>query len=378
MPQPPVTREQWEAARAALEAAGGSKSAAARAIGVPETTFRRHLERGDALYGEKPGGGYAIPPGYVVKGESILLDEAGQVRARWVKTREGAAGRGLVEALRDAFADYEGGAPFIPAPAEAEDDLLTVYPIPDLHLGMHAWGRETGDSYDVQLATGLATRAVGSLVSQSRPSKRAVLLGLGDYFHMNDHKMVTPTSGHLLDSDGRWPKVFAAGAKLATAMVDILARKHAEVEIVMLPGNHDPDAAVCLTVALALFYGGNPRVTVHQEPGLHWYRRHGKVLLGATHGHTMKPEKMAMMLASDRPEDWGQTRFRHLFFGHVHHESAKEVGPVRVESFSTPAARDAYAHGSGYRSGRALNAITFHAEHGEISRHRVNILGSMA
>jgi hypothetical protein len=57
------------------------------------------------------------------------------------------------------------------------------------------------------------------------------------------------------------------------------------------------------------------------------------VLLGATHGHTMKPDRMAMMLADDRAKDWGEADHRHFFFGHVHHESAREVAGVRVESF---------------------------------------------
>jgi hypothetical protein len=87
----------------------------------------------------------------------------------------------------------------------------------------------------------------------------------------------------------------------------------------------------------------------------------------------MKPERMAMVLATDRAKDWGETEYRHMFFGHVHHERAIEVGTVRIESFSTPAAKDAWTAAGGYRSGRAMSAITFHKDRGEIGRHRVNI-----
>ena len=65
-----------------------------------------------------------------------------------------------------------------------------------------------------------------------------------------------------------------------------------------------------------------------------------------------------------------------LLFERFHHKTAKEVGPVRVESFQTSAARDVYAQYRGYRSGRSLSAITFDAVHGEIGRHRVNITRS--
>jgi Calcineurin-like phosphoesterase len=402
--------DELRAAVAALDEAGSYRKAAA-ALGLPASTLQARVKRaairglvgGPAIpaigqppagfaithnaaaydasgnllrqwVGSRPDSGeeYAIPAGQVLKEESALVDAEGRIRVKWIKTKAGAKD-GLSDALRATFAEYDGAAPVVPSPTDADDDLLTVYPIPDLHFGMMSWGRETGQSYDIKIATEMALRSVANLIEQSKPSKRAVILGLGDYFHANDSKSVTPGHGHLLDVDGRWPKVYAAGARLATSIVDLAARKHQEVEVVFLPGNHDPDAAMSLTVALALFYSNTPRISIHQDPGIAWYCRHGKVLLGATHGHTMKPDKMAMMLATDRAEDWGQTSFRHMFFGHIHHETASEVGPVRVESFSSPAARDAFNAAGGYRSSRAMNALTFHRERGEVGRHRVNI-----
>lgn len=326
----------------------------------------------ESSQGNADADGYEVPAGHVVKGESTLLDANGNVIAQWIKTREG-AGAGLIEALRETFAEYDGKAPAIAVPTDTDDDTITVYPLPDLHLGMYAWGRETGAPYDLKIAIDIATDAVATLVAQSKPSKRAIILGLGDYFHANDAKNATPGSGHALDVDGRWPKVFAAGAKLATTIVDIVARKHADVEVVFLPGNHDPDAAMSLTVALSLFYSNTPHIHIHDGPGIAWFRRFGSVLLGATHGHTMKPDRMAMMMAADRAEDWGKTKHRHMMFGHIHHASVLEVGPVLVESFQSPAAKDGWNAASGYRASRAMHAITYHRENGEIGRHRVNI-----
>lgn len=320
------------------------------------------------------GGIYDIPVGHVVKGESALVDPEGRVLARWIKTKEG-AGEDLLEALREAFEDYSGAAPNINTPTHADSDTLTLYPLPDLHFGMYAWHRETGDDYDVPRAVQIATESITSLVTQSRSSKDAILLVLGDYFHANDQKGVTPAHQHRLDVDTRWSKVFRAGADLIVKLVDIIARKHENVEVVFLPGNHDPDASMCLAVAIGMFFANTPRINVSDEPGIAWYRRFGKVLLGATHGHTVKsPERMAMMLASDRAKDWGETTYRHFYSGHIHHTESKEVGPVQWESFSSPAGRDAYNAAAGFRSGRALSAITFHKERGEIGRHRVNIL----
>lgn len=323
---------------------------------------------------QSPGEVFEIPAGHVVKGESVLLDQSGRVTQRWVKTREG-AGEGLIEGLKAAFAEYEGKAPAIPEPDAADDDLLTEYPVPDLHLGAYSWGKETGENYDTDIAVDVATRSIQTLVAQSRPSTHAVLIFMGDYTHANDEKAVTPASGHRLDTDGRWHRVYAAAAKLAVSMVDIVARKHRFVSVRVLRGNHDPDAAVCLAVALSLFYSGTARITIEEDPSISWYRRFGRCLLGATHGHTQKPEAMAMSMAVDRAADWGETVHRHIAFGHIHHVTAKEIMGVRVESFQAMAARDAYNAEHGYRAGRSMSALTWHRDMGEIGRHRVNISG---
>jgi hypothetical protein len=416
----PLADELADEAHAAWLEHDRSRQGAAGALGLPLTTFEHRLKvallrrRGPAVTGQVGGppippvarppdgfvvrrnsgeydesgklrrqwvetgqgttDGYEVPPGHTVKGESTLLDANENVLVRWVKTRETGAGETLLAQLAAAFQEYAGAAPPVMVPGElGSDDLLTVYPLPDLHLGMHAWGRETGADWDLKIAVDTAMRSVTELAGRAPPSKRAVLLGLGDYFHANDGRGVTPASGNRLDVDSRWAKVFGIGARLAVGMVDVLARHHEEVEVVFLRGNHDPDAAMSLTVALSLFYSNTPRISVYDDPRIAWYRRFGTCLLGATHGHTMDPARMAMMLAADRPRDWGETLHRHLFFGHIHRETAIEVGPVRVESFASPAAKDGWNADGGYRSGRRLTAISFHRERGEVGRSLVTV-----
>lgn len=399
----------------------GDKAAAARALGISRETLRDRLlssqrrARRAALRGEvggppipeagrppegfvvvgnsatyasdgrllrqsvqtRPDSGepFEVPEGHVVRGESALLDAEGRVVQRWVKTAVQGASQGLSEALLERFQAYQGAAPLIPAPETTDAELLVVYPLADLHIGMLAWGKENGGAdWDIEIATTTILRTVTHLVAQSRPSKRAVVLGLGDLTHTNDQTNATPAHKHRLDVDGRFPKIYAAIAKLMTTIIDLVAQKHDEVIVVNVPGNHDPDCSITLTVALSLFYSNTPRIQVYDKPGLTWYHRFGKVLLGATHGHTIRPAEMAMAMATDCPQDWGATVHRHMMFGHLHHTNVKDIGPVKVEGFTTPAARDAHAHTHGYRSPRSMSAITFHEEHGEIGRHKVNLI----
>ena len=69
----------------------------------------------------------------------------------------------------------------------------------------------------------------------------------------------------------------------------------------------------------------------------------------------------------------GATSYHWFLFGHIHHETAKEVAGVRVESFQTLASRDAFHAGAGYVSGRSISSVTLHVDEGEWCRHRINI-----
>jgi hypothetical protein len=155
--------------------------------------------------------------------------------------------------------------------------------------------------------------------------------------------------------------------------IEMALAKHDHVLVVNIPGNHDPHASVALTVALGAFYANNPRVTVDQNPNEIWFHRFGQTLMGAAHGHKIKPERMGMAMATMCREDWGKTKYHWFLFGHIHHETVKEVGDVRCESFRTLAANDAYHHAAGYVAGKSLVSVTLHVEDGEIGRHKVNI-----
>lgn len=406
MPAHPVTHEQAREALDAFNRAGRIKSYAATLLGMNRLTYTNRLtaavtlglcdpdaivspvmsakahsirtdRNGDMVgetvtLGKPPGDVFEPLPGHVIKGESAYVDAEGRVIGRWIKTANGP----LVDwgaALKDALSGFAGIAAPGPSPAMSRNDLMTVYVIPDAHMGLLAWGKETGENYDLDIARDTILSSLADLIGRASPSREAVILWLGDTTHQNDRTNMTPRSGHVLDVDGRWQKVLTATAGVALKAAAMAAEKHERVTVRFIPGNHDPDAAVALTVALSLAFQDHERVTVDDSPSPHWFKRHGQTLLGATHGHTMRPEAMAMMLATDRPQDWGASKHRYFLFGHVHHASVKEVASVRVESFNSPAAKDAYAHAGGWRSARALHSITYHSERGETTRHRVNI-----
>jgi len=322
------------------------------------------------------GDEYKIPLQHIVKGESAYVDNDGRVRFKWIKTKLDTT-LDLIAALERKLELYSP-APLLQFPTTSVRELLTVYPLVDLHHGLYTDEDESGDAYNLDISRSTILNGVSKLVSRSPISRQAVILNTGDLFHQNDQTNTTPQSKHPLDVAGRWHQVFDTGVQMMINLIDIAAQKHETVYVVMIPGNHDPDAAICLRTTLRFLYRNNPRIIIHDKPGLHWFYRFGNCLLGATHGHNMSPRQMALMLMNDCKNDYGETLYHSFFHGHIHHEKVVEVGSVRVESFGTPIPKDGYAMGAGYRSARTMSAITFNRDDGEITRIREPILSNLS
>lgn len=352
----------------------GSNTRVATALGLNRRTVERRRAQ-LALKGYSPDHDltHPVPDGFAVKGVSTLYRPDGSVAAQWVKSREDGERREAM--LREALSAMTAELPRVKPRKAAgawRSDLLTVYPIGDPHIGMYAWGEETGEDWDLAIAEQTHCEAMAGLVGAAPATEQAVVLNLGDLLHYDSMAAVTPRSGHFLDADGRYAKMVAVAVKVMRQCIESALEKHKRVHVINLPGNHDETGALWMSIALGNVYEREPRVTIERSPSLFAYYRWGKVLLGAHHGHACKIEKLAGVMACDRAKDWGETTHRHWLIGHIHHESKREFSGVTVESFNTLAAKDAYAANGGWRSGRSMQALVFHKEHGEVARAKVH------
>lgn len=314
-------------------------------------------------------------PGYMIRGVSTQYKADGSVGVQWVKTKTDLDAQldMLREAVMGIAEPIKGCSKVMPAAKTFIDDLLCVYPMGDPHIGLYAWHQETGEDFDLKIAERDLVGAVDYLVEQAVPARQAIIVNLGDFFHSDNLDNRTRRSGHVLDVDGRFPKVLAIGLRTIRRCIDKALDKHESVKVINAIGNHDDHTSMMLSITLAAYYENNPRVTVDTSPAAHHFHRFGKVLLGVTHGHTSKPERLQGVMTVDRAKDWGETLHRHWLTGHVHHDQKKELSGCTFESFRTLAAKDAYAASHGYRSERDMKCITYHAEYGEVYRHTANI-----
>ncbi len=355
----------------------GTAGRAAKALGVSRDAIKQTLVRakGTAARVDPSAHARGAPPGYMLKGASTLVNAKGETIVQWIKTtRDLDKAAAVLDAFRAMLEeDPLPAAKVSKAPKATHDDSMTVYPMGDPHLGMLAWAPETGQDFNIKIAESNLVAAVDHLVDLAPPTKEALIVDLGDFFHSDNNAGVTSRSGVSLDTDTRWAKILRVGLRTLWRCIDRAAEKHAHVKVICAVGNHDDHAALMLALALEQRYRNEPRVTIDTSPAKFHFVEFGKNLIGVTHGDTIKATDLPGVMAVDQKEAWGRTDHRMWLCGHVHHTSLKEYPGCTVETFRTLAARDAWHTAKGYRSGRSMVCDVLHREHGPTLRHQVGI-----
>lgn len=321
------------------------------------------------------GADFEIPPDWMIEKSTLMLDADGKIVKSWprVSPKAGEA-QSILDGMRAAVQEMigESGALERPeVPADTMEELLNVRPLPDLHLGMYAWGRETGTAWDLKVAMAKYKDMMNTLDTFTPAAETCVILGGGDMIHCDNKRNMTDRSGNPLDVDTRFPKVKEEAMKLLVFQVELARAKHKKTIVRILPGNHDELFADSASWFLHAWYRDCEDVEVDTDPGDFWFYQHGDVMLGANHGHKVKITQLPRIMSTYRREMWGKTKFAYAHGFHLHHKEKLgwEEGGVVGEIHQAPVAPDAFHHGSGYAdSARTMCTITYHTEKGEQGR----------
>lgn len=307
-----------------------------------------------------------VPESFLLDSTSLMRRGDGSTVVEWVSYKADAAARweAIKTAITEHVTEYVRPAAPVDPPAVTDSDLLVAYPLGDPHIGMLAWWAEVGESFDLRIAENELCECMRQMVARSPAAEQAIVCNLGDFWHAQDDMQRTPKSGHKLDVDGRFGKVGKVGLRIFQTLIDTALTRHQIVKVRSLPGNHDPNSSFWLPLYISAVYKDEPRVVVEDGFSPYQYDHFGKVLLGWAHGDGAKLEHLGEIMATDERQLWGVTEHHYWNVGHVHHWSTKELRGCVVDTHRTLAGRDAWHHHSGYRSGRALKAVTYHRTYG--------------
>lgn len=355
----------------------GSMRKAAKHLGINHAMVHKGLKavrKRAAMQGYSPAHDMTrtVPDPFVVKGVSTYYNKEGKPSGQWVKSQLDEQRR--QEIIRQAFEAMANEVPRlapIDCPSHVDANLCNLYTLTDCHVGMLAWHKEGGADWDLKIAEATLLSCFEQMVTGAPRAKVGLVNQLGDFLHSDGIVPVTPTSGHVLDQDGRFSKIVQAAIRILRRVVDLALMRHERVVLVMAEGNHDLASSVWLRCMFKALYENEPRVMVIDSELPYYVYQHGKTMLAFHHGHLSKNEALPMVFAAQYPEVWGATKKRYCHTGHRHHSEEKEHPGMIVVQHPTLAARDAYAARGGWISERQASAITYHAEYGQVARNTV-------
>lgn len=360
----------------------GSQAGAAALLGLNSRTIAQRLKyhregrSRETMYSEQylANKNLDAPPRQrddeLFKGRSVLWNpETGEQKLEWYKTdRDKQAQFEAMKQAIDALKEDIEPLPRIKQKVRYKNDLLNLFVLTDAHIGMLAWGEETGTNWDKKIAEETIMRFFEAAIEAAPPAQRAVFAQMGDFLHFDGIESVTPLSKHQLDTDTRFPELVRTGIRVTRRIIEMLLKKYVTVQVIMAEGNHDETTEIWLRESFADRYAEQPRLFIDQSPAPFYAVEHGSTSLFFHHGHLKKIEEVDRTMAAEFRELFGRTRYSYCHLGHLHHWASKESELMTVERHGTLSARDSYASRHGYSAARQAQVITYHAQHGYVGR----------
>lgn len=348
----------------------GGFRAAARALGIDNANIVKaigRLKRRAAREGYAPGHwSDGVAPGYAMGKVTVQRGPNGVERVWERQHPEIHDALANMRAAADEMArDLPRTAPIIP-PMLADDDTCTLYTLTDAHIGALAWHREGGADWDLAIAERTIIGCFEEAIRSAPASGVGILNQLGDLLHYDGMAAVTPTSGHVLDADGRFTKMVEVAVRILRRIVASMLAKHKHVHLILAEGNHDIASSVWLRTMFKALYENEPRITVDDSALPYYAYEFGNVSLFFHHSHLRKFADFGRLIPAQFPEIWGRTKKRYAHTGNLHHERSKDDAGLVIIQHPTLAARDAYAARGMWHALRAMTATTYHRRLGKV------------
>lgn len=244
-------------------------------------------------------------------------------------------------------------------------EMMVEANILDAHFGQLSWGEETGHGdWDIHEAGKSYMEAIErNLDWMGKDPVEKIVFPIGSDFFNSDTTQNTTNSGTPMDEDTRWMKTFSRGVELIRDAIILLGKK-APVDVVCVPGNHDLSRAFYMGKFLEAWFRTSEGVSVDVSPTRYKMREYGTTLLGMTHGHGCKPEKLPGIMATLWPQSWGRTTCREFHHGHHHQDTVREFPGCKVRGIQALARPSAWSVEGGMLSRRGSQSFKYHREAG--------------
>lgn len=317
--------------------------------------------------------------GHTKKFPEMELQDLWQVKAKFVKNKDKIDLQIMKEAVLEEIKNSSPVVPKLPK-SHLVDPYLCEIDLMDFHLGKLTWDKETGESYDLKIAAALWNETIDRLLIKAKtyPIEKFLFPVGNDFFNVNG-SLAQTFKGTPQSEDSRWKKTFSIGWHL---VVDTLLKLSsiAPVDVVVIPGNHDYESAYYLGEVLAGRFYNDPNVMIDNGPSLRKYYQYGNCLIAFTHGRDEKLTELPLMMATEEPRLFADTKYREWHYGDKHHKkeyvslSVNEKQGVTLRMIRSLSTTDEWHYQKGYVSNlRAGEAFLWSKKEGLVCSLSANL-----
>lgn len=252
----------------------------------------------------------------------------------------------------------------------------------DAHIDKISLISETSKSNGIQDNINTFNAAFDQLLASiafAKPEKIYFPVG-NDFFNRNSTANTTK-KGTPMDYNTRFEDAFEVGLRLIRLCID-KAKQVAPVEVITVKGNHDEDAVFHLGLHLSFIYENDPNVNVHRTRHQRKYFTYGVNMFGLAHGDKEKSKlgELPLLMATEEPMKWAETKYRVFFLGDLHHKieyqflRVKDYPGVEVRFLRSVGTSDKWHTDFGYVGIPATaEAFLFSKTKGQIANYSINI-----
>ncbi len=250
--------------------------------------------------------------------------------------------------------------------AQVQDAVTYEVSLPDIH-----YGKYTGQTLDQ--AEEEYMNAVKELMNKAKGLNiERILLPIGNDGMNSEGYSRATTKGTPQQDSAEWQETFVGYCNLMVRAITYLA-KSAPVDVVVVQGNHDYERMFYAGEFLRAFFLNDDRVMIDNGYDSRKYYKYGVNLIMFTHGDKEKPAEMPLIMATEQPLLFAQTKFREVHCGHMHKEMVNEYRGIKVRFIPSICANDAWHKMMGYEAKRTGQAHIWSKERGYEGYLQTNI-----
>jgi len=265
--------------------------------------------------------------------------------------------------ILDEIKTYAPKYPTITRTPSKDGHLLVIDPA-DIHIGKLCDALEVGEVYNNQIAVQRVLEGVQGILDKTSGFHidKILFIGGNDILHIDTPRRTT-TSGTPQDTDGMW-----YAKKLYVEILEKLIGV-ADVHFTFNPSNHDYTHGFFLADVIQTWFRDCKNITFDCSIAHRKGFQYGKNLIGTTHGDGAKHQDLPLLMATEFPVEWSETKHRYVYTHHVHHKTSKDYIGVTVESLRSPSGTDSWHHRQGYQHvPKAVEGFIHHKDFGQVAR----------